>query len=80
MKGFILLIIVAVLLLGCDSSVPLIPPTPAPAPYISMQQLTGGLRSYGVYRLVDEEFGVVCWVTNGVKAAGIDCIALSELE
>lgn len=37
-----------------------------------------GLR--WVYRTVDEDAGVVCWVFSGPSKGGIDCMSLSETE
>lgn len=34
---------------------------------------------HDVYRFVDRQMGVVCWVYDGFKAGGISCIPLAHI-
>lgn len=42
-------------------------------------QVTSGSLS-GVYRCVDEDAQVVCWVWTGYNQGGIDCMPFSEVR
>ncbi len=37
-------------------------------------------RLSGVYRTLDEEAGVVCWVYSSIDKGGIDCMPISETK
>lgn len=42
------------------------------------KQVNGGSVGHGISRYVDNEAGVVCWVYDGFKSAGIDCLPIGE--
>lgn len=50
----------------------------APAPLGDGSIVAGNGTGDGVTRLVDDEADIVCWVYDGYKAGGIDCMPISE--
>ena len=64
----VVVLVVVLMLVGCAAS-------GAPTDRLSS-------NGYGdvVFKVVDDEAGVVCWVYDGIKQGGIDCMPLSETE
>lgn len=50
----------------------------APAPTAVPQAKVADL-GYNVYRMIDKEAGVACWVWNNYHGGGISCISFEEL-
>jgi len=73
MKVLCLLILIALMINGC-----------APREEIPLQTPISGVHLYsgyfynGVTRMYDEDAGVVCWVVEAYRGAGISCLPVSE--
>lgn len=49
---------------------------------VAGEQLTGEREGRGIYRIVDEEYGVVCYYTvrDYDEPDGLDCLPLSDVR
>jgi len=77
MKRFLLLlVVVTILLIGC-APVASMPTDDS----VSAQEIpagNGGLGGNNVFRYIDEEAGVVCWIYSDGYRGGISCLPLVE--
>lgn len=70
-------LVIAILLFmltGCAA-----PSGDAPRDDTGFRQIGGSALS-GVYRTVDEQAGVACWVFSSVEKGGIACMPISETK
>lgn len=75
------LLVLSLLLTGCGEITIDRPPIPdLGEEYLGTINGGGGLTSSAVYRFIDEEYNVLCYVTSDYKKGGISCIPLGELE
>lgn len=80
MNKFLVLVIVLLVVTGCGQP-PLVvePVTPqAPALPPGMTQLVESAWDGDVFRFVDEEAEVVCYLYDVYRGGGIDCLPLSQ--
>jgi len=67
MKVLLIVLLTLALLVSCNDGEP-------------MKQVTGGNIGNNIYRYVDNEAGVVCWIWNGYEKGGIHCLPISETK
>lgn len=75
MKTLLLFMLCLVLLVGCGGG-----PDVSTSPVIVDEDFVNLYASGGhyIYRFVDKQMGVVCWVYNGFEKGGISCVPLDQ--